>query len=167
MTDKFKQIIIEKIAELPKENQEAIRNFDWAKMADEIARKYLYDESQINDVQVETFLVLVGLTDPKYFSTYIENGVGTIKEVAENITKEIYEKIFTPINDHIIENIKKSEKAKNPKWDQNLGFIMSGGDYTSFAERKEPITTDSSTNTNKTNVPLKPDSEKNKIKLVI
>jgi len=167
MTDKFKQIILEKVAELPKENQEAIRNFDWAKMADEIARKYLSNESQINDVQVETFLVLVGLTDPKYFATYIENGVGTIKEYAENITKEISEKIFTPINNHIIENIKKSEKAKNPKWDQNLGFILSGGDYTNFAERKEPLTSIDSPDTTKTNIPIKPSSEKNKIKLVI
>lgn len=132
MTDKLKQIIKEELEKLPKEKREVIDSFDWIKISEEIGRKYLLDESEINDFQVETFLILIGLEDPDLYANNIENNVGTSKNEAKKMAEEVLQKIFIPITDTLVENIKKSEKTKDPKWDQNLNFILSGGNYHSF-----------------------------------
>jgi len=134
MTEKLKQTIQEEIIKLPKEAQEAINSLDWTKIAEEIGKKHLLDESETNNFQVETLLVLVSLTNPEFYATNIENNVGTTKEEAENMANEVFEKIFAPIGDIIEENIKKNFKDKNPNWEQSLNFILSGGDYSAFME---------------------------------
>jgi hypothetical protein len=132
MTEKLRQIIKEEMQKLPKENQQAISAFDWAKMVEDIGKKYLFDENEINDLQIETFLILIGVEEFDSYSRNIENEVGTSREEASKITEEVLKKIFIPINDLLVENIKKSEKVKDPKWNQNLDFILSGGNYSSF-----------------------------------
>jgi len=136
MTEKLKNIIKEEMAKLPKENQEAINTFDWVNIAEEIGKKYLLDESEINDLQVETLLILIGLEDPDLYANNIENNVGTSKDEANKIAEEVIQKIFVPINGILIEDIKKSGKSKNPNTEQTLNFILSGGDYSSFLEEK-------------------------------
>ena len=137
MTEKLQKIIKEEIAKLPKENQEVINAFDWVKITEEIGKKYLLGESEIGDLQVETILVLVGLEEPDSYTRNIENEVGTSRNEATKIAEQIFQKIFIPINDVLVENIKKSEKMKDPKWDQNLDFILSGGNYSSFLEKRD------------------------------
>ena len=134
MTEKLQKIVKEEISKLPKENQQAINAFDWVKITEEIGKKYLLDESEINDFQVETLLILIGLEDPDSYARNIENEIGTSREKASEISEEVFQKIFIPINDLLVENIKKSEKIKDPKWDQNLDFILSGGNYGAFVE---------------------------------
>jgi hypothetical protein len=131
MTEKLKQIIKEEMVKLPKEAQEAINAFDWEKISEEIGQKYLLNEAEINDFQVETFLVLIGLEYPDSYANNIENEVGTSAEEAEKIADEAEEKIFTPIYNTLEENIKKSSQGKN-HWQQNLDFVLSGGDYSAF-----------------------------------
>jgi hypothetical protein len=135
MTEKLKTVIKREINKLPKENQEAINAFDWVKTAEEIGKKYLLTESEINDLQVQTLLVLIGLEDSDYYQQNVEREVGTSKNEAEKIAVEVVQKIFTPISNIIIENIKKSEKIKNSNHEQNLNFILSGGDYSAFVEK--------------------------------
>ena len=137
MQDKLQQTIKEEIEKLPKEGQEAINVLDWVKTTEEIGKKYLLDESEVNNLQVETLLVLVGLADPEFYVTNIENQVGTIKDDATKIANEVLEKIFTPINNIFIENIKKNGKDKNPNAEQTLNFILSGGDYSAFVPKSE------------------------------
>ena len=145
MTDKLKQIIKEELEKLPKENQEAINTLDWPTIAEEIGKKYLLDEEKINDLQVETLLVLVGITDPQFYPTNIENQVETTKSDAVAMAEEVTQKIFTPINDSLIEKIKQSDKVKNSKAEENLNFILAGGDYSAFlvedkeTEEEEPV----------------------------
>ena len=137
MTEKLKQIIKEEIAKLPKENQAVINNFGWEEITEEIGRKFLLSDNEINILQAETLVVLAGLEDPDYYAQNIENEVGTSKDEANKISDEVFEKMFTPINNILIENIQKSEKAKNADAEQNLDFILSGGDYSAFAEQKK------------------------------
>lgn len=137
MTDKLKQIIQREVTKLPKENQEVINNFGWEKITEEIGKKYLLSDDEANIFQAETLVVLVGLEDPDYYAQIIENEVGTSKDEARKISDEVFEKIFTPINNILIENIKKSEKDKNANAEQNLDFILSGGDYSAFLEQKK------------------------------
>jgi len=139
MTEKLKQTIKEEVGKLLKGNQEVINAFGWEQISEEIGKKYLLNESEVNDFQVETLLILIGLEDPDLYANNVENNVGTSKDEAEKITNEVFEKIFTPINDILIENIKKSEVVKNSSAEQNLNFILSGGDYSAFIDVPPPL----------------------------
>jgi len=130
---------------LPKENQEAMNSLEWGNLAERIGTKYLLNESQINDFQVQTLLILIGLVDLDSYTFYIENEIGTTKDEATKITEETFEKIFTPINDVLIENIKKSNKIKNPNPEQTLNFILSGGDYSAFLETQNNVNNEEET----------------------
>jgi len=138
MTEKLKQTIKEEVGKLSKENQEVIGNFGWEKILEEIGKKYLLNDSEINDFQVETLLILVGLEDSDLYTNNIENNIGTSKAEAEKIANEVLQKIFTPINDILEENIKKSGVIKDANAEQNLNFILSGGDYSAFVTPPQP-----------------------------
>ncbi|OGI98127.1 hypothetical protein A3H53_03100 [Candidatus Nomurabacteria bacterium RIFCSPLOWO2_02_FULL_40_10] len=129
MTEKLQQTIQEEVIKLPKEAQEAINFLDWIKIAEEIGKKYLLNEEEINNFQLETLLVLIGVVDPEFYAINIENQVGTTKDSANKMADEAFEKIFKPIGEKIEENIKNGMKNKNPGWEQTLNFILSGGNY--------------------------------------
>lgn len=132
MTEKLKQIIEEEVGKLSKEARDVVSSLEWVKISGEIGRKFLLMESEINDFQVETLLVLIGLEDGNRYALNIENNVGTSKDEAEKMAEEAYQKIFSKINDALEGNIKKSLKDKNPNPVQMIDFILSGGDYSVF-----------------------------------
>ncbi len=139
MTDKLKQKMTEEIAGLSKENQDAINSFDWAGISENIAKKYFYTDNEINYVQLGVGIVLLGLGDLDWYARYIESEIGTSKDEANKIAEEALDKIFTPIANKIEEVVKKNEKDKDHKWDKNLDFILSGGDYSTLvAKAPEP-----------------------------
>jgi len=153
MTEKLKKIAQEEIMKLPKEAQEAINSFEWGNAIEEIGKKLLLSEEEINDLQTETLLVLVGLENGNDYSQNIEDNIGTSKEEAKKIAEDVFQKIFTPINDLIVDNIKKSDKSKNPNWKKSIDFILSGGDYSVFIapdESEIPTNVDEQNYTNNT-----------------
>ena len=97
MIEKTRQKIEEEIIKLPKNWQEAIHSLDWSKESEEIGKKYLLTESEINDLQIEIGLVITGLEEQELFGLNIENNVVLSKDEAEKITEEINQKIFEPI----------------------------------------------------------------------
>src|SRR3989344_6351352 len=136
MTEKLQQIAREKISKLPAEWQAVINSCDWAGISEEIGKKYLPLQSQIDAMQTEILLVLIGLVDPNLLPEAIETFVeNTTKEESEKIAEEIAEKILVPIGDRLEENIKKSEKVGRAGWEQNLNFVLSGGNYSAFLEK--------------------------------
>lgn len=132
MTDKSKKIIADEMSNLPKEAREAINAFGWEKIAEEIGKKYLLDESEITTLQLETASFLLGLVDEDSYPVNIEDEVGTSKAEAEKIASEAMEKIFKPIADEIDKKIKENLKNKNPNHEQNVNFVLSGGNYSAF-----------------------------------
>ncbi|MDE2399485.1 MAG: hypothetical protein KGL67_00510 [Patescibacteria group bacterium] len=134
MTEKLQQIIKREVAKLPKYTQEAITSLDWGNVIEQIGKKYSFNESELNDLHVQTLLVLIGLTDPNLYAKNIENEVGTTKDEAEKIASEAFEKIFEPINNILEEKIKKNMKDKKTDVVQNVNFILSGGDYSVFVD---------------------------------
>lgn len=132
MTEKLKQTTKEELIKLPKEAQDAVNSMDWATLVEEIGKKYLLDESEINALQVETLLVLIGVQTLESFPENIENEIKTSKDESLKISNEAFKKIFEPIVEKLKENIKKNLNEKNITWDQSVDFIISGGDYTSF-----------------------------------
>ncbi len=139
MTEKLKQTIKEEIGKLPKEAQDAINALDWEKIAEDIGKKCFFDEGKINDLQLETLLVLVGLEDAEFYSNNIIDNVGTTMDEGKKIAEEVLQKIFTPIGNEITKNIKSNLKNKNPSVEQTLNFILSGGDYGALIAPNSPL----------------------------
>jgi len=134
MTDKLKQIIKKQVGSLSLHEQEAINSVNWPSICEEIGKKNLLDDSETNDLVVKTLLVLLRLENIDAFSKNIENEIGLSKEEADKISGEVEEGVFKPIYEKLFEKIKVNMKGKTPGWEQSLGFILSGGDYSVFLE---------------------------------
>ena len=142
MTEKLKQQLNEQMEFIPKESQEAINSFDWEKISEEIGKKYFFTEDDMDIFQADIGLVLVGLAEQEYLADDIEDDVYVSKDKAQKITEEIIEKIFKPIYENLVKNIKNKINMMPAHWQQNLDFILSGGDYTAFIRRVENPTSD-------------------------
>jgi len=126
MTDKLKQIIKEELVKLPKESQEVINTFGWEKVSEEIGKKYLLNENEINSLQVEIAMVLLGVTEEDILSINIENRVGTSKNEAEKITAEINQKIFEPMlekRDSLVKIIPEAKPVNLPVLDSRFSGL--------------------------------------------
>lgn len=139
MTDELKQIIKKGLEKLPKEIQGIVNDFDWIKISEEIGKKYLLDENEINILQNEIGLVLIEDKDKEILSLNIENNVGTSKNEAVKIAEEIEQKIFKPMLNKIELSVKNNMSSKNPNWEQRVNFIVSGGDYSVFIDGTENV----------------------------
>lgn len=134
MTEELKQKIKEGLVKLPKEAQEVMNAFDWVKISEEIGKKNLLDDNEVNIIQNEIGLILIEANRPDMLTINIENNVGTSKNEAIKIGEEISEKIFKPMFGKMQLIVKDSMSSKNPKWDKRINFILSGGDYSNFLE---------------------------------
>lgn len=134
MTEKLQQKMKTEIAKLPKEKQDAINAVEWGKISEEIGKKYKLSENEINELQLETGLVLLGLVEFNIYKLNVEN-IGLTKDETEKIVMEVLEKIFTPVATIIESSIKNAMKNQNINWNQRVNFIISGGDYSNFMEK--------------------------------
>ena len=137
MTEKLKQTTKKELTTTPNDWQEVVNTLDWGTVSEGIGKKYFFSEDEINNLQVEIMLVLTGIEEIADLKVNIENNLIVSESNAEKITNELLEKIFKPITDKLTENIKKSLPNRNIHWQQNLDFILSGGDYTAFIRRVE------------------------------
>ena len=137
MTDLLKQTIKEETVLMPKEWRDIIDTFDWDTISKDIGKKYFLTEENIEDLQVEIGLVLIGEEEIGDLRVNIEYGLIIGGERARQIRDEIIEKIFAPMFNLFTENVKKSLPTRNIHWQQNLDFIISGGDYAAFTRRVE------------------------------
>ena len=153
MTEKLKQVVNRELSKLPKENSEAINSVDWARITAEIGGKYHFNEEELNDFQVQTFLVLIGLKDINFFEQTIEGEISLSKEKAKEISSMVFEKIFIPINDILIEKLKKSGKTSGTNYKQNINFVLSGGDYSALLQKTTPPETLIAETTQKVDLP--------------
>ncbi len=136
MNQELKKTIEEKLTTRPKEIRETILSFNWAEIVEEIGKNNLLNtEEEISILQLETSLVLLGLTDN--FEENIASKLGISPELANKISIEVFKKVFIPITNKINETIKNSLPNRSIHWQQNLNFILSGGDYTAFIKRVE------------------------------
>jgi hypothetical protein len=151
MIEKTKQVVKREIEKLPKENQEAIGAIDWIKTTEEIGKKYLFNESDLNNFQAQTLLVLIGLEDADFYSQNLEREVVTSKKMAEQISEEVLQKIFNPIGKAILEKTTKNIATENADHEQNINFILSGGNYAAFIKKEIPPPSSTPTNNQEAN----------------
>lgn len=135
MTNTLQKIIKDSLLDLPKESQEVINTFGWDSISKDIGEKSLLNENEINQLQVEIALILLGIVGEEFLSINIENRVGTSKNEAEKISKEINQTIFTPMLEKRDKLIKENLQIKEKSWDKRVDFIVSGGDYSVFVEK--------------------------------
>lgn len=135
MNNQLKKTIEEEIAKMPIEIQSAINSVDWITVSEEIGKKHLLDEEDIVNVQTEIVYVLIGIEHITSLATNIEYKINISKNESEKISLEILEKICQPIAEKLTENIKNTIKDKKTTWQQNINFILSGGDYSVFLQR--------------------------------
>ena len=134
MNENLKNLIEEYVSALPKEIQEIVTAFDWASISSQIGKENYLSDEQINDLQVETALVLVGLTKVEYFTKNIEDKVGISDADAKKIAVETLNKIFKVVSEKTAELIRNRKSGSELSWNQNVKFILSGGDYLSLLE---------------------------------
>ena len=133
MTEKLHQTIREEIATLPIEKQGVINASGWEKISEEIGKSNSLDETEINNLQIQILLVLIGLELLENFPRNIEVEVELSGNEAVKIASQVQEKIFKPVVERL-ESLAK-DKAGNATVVKNVDFITSGGDYSVFLDQ--------------------------------
>jgi len=119
MISKTKQAIKEVLITLPENYQKVVNSFPWEKISKEIGGKHLLvADSDLNDLQVEVALVLLGLEDPENFESRVEDNVVVKENEAREIEQEVFIKIFEPIDKLVGDNLPSTEDKSNPEANQ-------------------------------------------------
>ncbi|MFA6274304.1 MAG: hypothetical protein WC662_04030 [Candidatus Paceibacterota bacterium] len=107
------QIKIERAkANLPKETLAAIDSVDWKNIILGLKDTKGYSYEQLWDLEIETELMLYGLTDPKNYPKELATRMNLPRVQVDLLINELNESIFKKIRDYLINNgeIKKEEK---------------------------------------------------------
>lgn len=135
MTEKLAQTIKENLIKLPLEVGKAITSSGWEGITEMVGRKYSLSDDDINIIQLEVGLVLLGYNKINMFAQNIRSSAVLDEETAINIAKDLDERVFTPIEQSMQSLIKINPHYKNVNWNQTINFIVSGGDYSVFLDK--------------------------------
>ena len=129
MTDQLKQTMQEELQKMPLQVANAINMLDWEKILIEIGNRFVLDEESLNNLEIETALVLIGSVDQDSYLSNIDTNVGLSSKEAEQIDQEVAEKIFNPLLKEITEKMKlnfskENEEEEKPDWHKNIDFIL-------------------------------------------
>lgn len=134
MNEELKNKINEQLQILPKQYRDVIDNFGWEKIIENIGKENgLYDE-QIEDLLIETVLVIIGLVDFDDFIYNIEDNLIVEREIGEKIVNEINFQLLEPLEEtlkktfpELIEDIEDEETIKNslenPPVSKSISFV--------------------------------------------
>ncbi len=112
--EKMKQVFEEELQKLPEINRRALLSFDWLKQITEIGKSNGIIDSEIEDFQIETILVLVGMVSPNDYPNELAVRLALSPAQVESLLGEVVKKVFTPIHDYIVHGgEKKSEPNIN------------------------------------------------------
>lgn len=124
------QIKIEKAkAELPEDTQNAINAVDWKAVVLGMREKRGYSFEQLEDLEVETELVLCGLLSPENYSKELEKRLGLQKTEVNDLVKEMNNLVFTKIKENLVKIIER-KKAFIPDTEEkknNTQILKSAG----------------------------------------
>lgn len=97
------QVKIEKAKEkLSKEARSAIDSVNWRKVILEMREKKGYNIDQLGELEIETELLLCGLTTTEQYTKELENRMKIPKTQVEMLVNELNELIFRKIKDELI-----------------------------------------------------------------
>ena len=88
-----------RLEELPEDIRKAVQSADVDKKIQEIGAKNALHLDQIGNLGDETYMVMLGFTDPAEFAENIAKELNVPKEKAEAIAKDIGTALFIPIRE--------------------------------------------------------------------
>ncbi len=123
MNEKLRQTYEEQLRYLPDINQQALKSFDWATELLAIGKGYGLHIDQLEDLQIETMLVLVGIVSPDRYENELIERLAVSPAEAAKIVEEVGNRVFTPIHDYILAGgVKKPVTPTNAL--ESAGFQM-------------------------------------------
>ena len=96
-------------AKLPEATLNAINAVDWKAVILGMREKHGYTFEQLGDLDLETELVLSGLSDPRDYPKEIQTRMGLTKEQTNDLVREMNDLVFSKIKEELIKN---SERKK-------------------------------------------------------
>lgn len=111
MNEKIRQQFEEQLAYLPEINQRALKSFDWATELVAIGKTYGLHIDELEELQIETMLLLVGLTSPDDYEKELIERLAISPIEAGKIIEDVNKRVFSPIHDYIVNGGTKTETA--------------------------------------------------------
>ncbi|MCX6757481.1 MAG: hypothetical protein NTZ44_01185 [Candidatus Nomurabacteria bacterium] len=97
------QIKIEKAkALLPEETRQSIDNVDWRQAILDIKTKKGFNLDQLENLEIETELLLCGLLDPKEYPKQLQSKLGITDNEAQELVNDMNEHAFKKIRDEFM-----------------------------------------------------------------
>lgn len=139
MDKETEEIIKEQLKILPKEVISIIADVSWIEKVLDIGKKNGLSEKQLEILQLETNLLLLGLVHPDDYPKELESHLKISDIKLDNVVNDVNRELLSSVRGKLVELFNKhyesslaeksGEISTNPNWMQNLDFIMSGGDY--------------------------------------
>ena len=125
MDEKTIKMIKERFNTLPQMIQEVILSSNYEETLIEIGKQYGLNVKQLGMLNRETTLTMMGSTPIKDFETELTRELNVEKTKGKQIAKDVNEKIFLKIQELL--EIMNTPAEEKPDWQQNLDFVLSGG----------------------------------------
>jgi hypothetical protein len=102
---------------LPEDLQNTINSSDYQMKLFEIAKKYKLTYEQLGTLELETTMVLLGMTDPRTYQRELSANINKKTEDLALIIKEVEEQVFGPIR----ESLKNLYETEEEEVEEDLG----------------------------------------------
>jgi len=102
MDEKLKNKINERMNSIPQQYKEVIDGFGWEKIIEKIGKENELYYDQMESLYIETFLVMLGLTDPEQFVYTLEEELVIDNAKANELAEDIDSKLLTPLREALL-----------------------------------------------------------------
>lgn len=102
MNNKLQQHYENRKKLLPDIQQQALDSFNWLSVLLDIGKKYTLQIDELEDLQIEVMLVLVGLSNPLDLEGELGNKLPLSPVEIDKLLGDINTKILEPIHDYIV-----------------------------------------------------------------
>jgi len=131
------QIKIERAKDnLPKETKKAIDSVDWRAFILSLREKKGFSFEQLEDLELETELLLCGLVPPEDYPKEIEKRLGISKSQVDLLINEINEGIFHKIREELVKNTERQELFIKKEGENNYQLPITNYE---LKDKEEPI----------------------------
>jgi len=107
------QIKIDKArSELSEESRQAIDAVDWKTVVLNMRAEKGYSFTQLEDLEIETELLLCGLLNPEDYPKELEKRMSIPKPKIDELINEMNEKVFGRIREELVKNIERKKSLE-------------------------------------------------------
>ncbi len=102
MDENTQKLIAERFKELPPEMQRAFTTINWLALSKDIGHKFGLHIDQVDALQRETMLLLLGLSNPTGLKDILAEQLEISDELAETLAEEVDADIIKPLREKIV-----------------------------------------------------------------